>query len=462
MSFKLIISDELKNFLTTFETQSVVAQLLLGKVDMKKYEYEYVDNPVNYISISQDDNTKISYLSSDRIKNLIENNEDCWTTRFRFKSRPGAFIKKIFKNVNPKDVERFSNLYCGENKKPQFVLKVVNGENIKKYYHHPSYNKAGTGSLSASCMRYDNCQSYLDIYIKNPDNVKMLIMLDSDGYLIGRSLLWEFDGIKLMDRIYTANDEVLPFQFKKWATENNYLYKSEQNWYNSLLFENLQNEKKELRFKINLTNYKHNKYPYLDTFKFLDNKGNLYNYIPEDLKIKTLIACDGGYFDGDALRFDHINRLLRHRNDCVSLTYLGNNIFTHINNTVYSGVNNVYILREDSIYNHDVKDYLFIDKYDNLNDKGEIERRKEYILLEQNMKSKKKLSFDFGGRYYQVDQLIDMIRPANEMVNPVNEMVNPVGDTTDDTIRPANENPNEMDMNRFVNWYQGYINEYRP
>lgn len=383
MAFKLFISDELRDFLRVIETQSVVAQLLLGKINMDRCGYEYANHPVNYISISHDDRTKISYLSGDRIEELQRAGEDVWTTRFRFKAKPGSFIKKLYKNINPKEVERFSNLYCGENKKPPFTFKVVDGEDIRKYYHYPSYVQSSYGSLGASCMRYDNCQAFLEIYTKNPDKIKMLVMLDEENRLMGRSLLWEFDGFKLMDRIYTVNDEVLPFQFKKWATENGYLYKSEQNWYNSLFFENMEREKQELRFKVNLIKYKHEKYPYLDTFKFWDGKGNLYNYIPENVSLKTLTTCDGGKYDGNVLRFDHVDRVLRHRNECVSLDYLGNDIYTVSNNTCYSGVNNRYILRKDSVYNGEIDDNIFIGEYEHLNNKIEIEQRKEYIKRER-------------------------------------------------------------------------------
>jgi hypothetical protein len=43
--------------------------------------------------------------------------------------------------------------------------------------------------------------------------------------LLGRAILWDLDSIKLMDRIYTTNDEDLQFHFK-WGTENGFLYKA--------------------------------------------------------------------------------------------------------------------------------------------------------------------------------------------------------------------------------------------
>jgi hypothetical protein len=473
MTFKLFISDELRDFLRVIETQSVIAQLLLGKVDMGRYGYEYANHPVNYISISHDDRTKISYLSGDKSEEDLQKiGEDAWSTRFRYKAKPGTFVRKLFKNIPAKDVEIFSNLYCGENKKPTFTFKVVQGEDIRKYYHYPSYAQSSYGSLPASCMRYDNCQAFLEIYIKNPNKIKMLVMLNAENLLMGRSLLWEFDGFKLMDRIYTINDEMLPFQFKKWATENNYLYKSEQNWYNSIFFENMEKEKQELRFKINLVKHKHEKYPYLDTFKFLDAKGNLYNYIPENVAFKTLTACDGGKFTEDVLRFDHIDRVLRHRGECILLDYLGNDIYTSSNNTCYSGVNNKYILRRDSKYNEEVEDNIFIGEYEHLNNEKEIEERKEYVKkekekykLKQEMleKQKKEVRSFTLEDYYIANDPTPRIRRREEIarVHPVeppilvDQQANEPHIAMDELDEPIN-NGRIYDRYQYINWFNDF------
>jgi hypothetical protein len=69
-----------------------------------------------------------------------------------------------------------------------------------------------------------------------------------------------------MDRIYTTNDEDL--QFQEVGTENGFLYKSEQNWSNTLYFEQVGQKKRELRIDIKLSNIRFDNYPYMDTFKF--------------------------------------------------------------------------------------------------------------------------------------------------------------------------------------------------
>jgi hypothetical protein len=96
-------------------------------------------------------------------------------------------------------------------------------------------------------------------------------MLNSSGGLLGRAILWDLDSIKLMDRIYTTNDEDLQFHFKKWGQKTDF-YKSEQNWSNTLYFEQVGQKKRELRIDIKLSNIRFDNYPYMDTFKFLDRE----------------------------------------------------------------------------------------------------------------------------------------------------------------------------------------------
>lgn len=385
----IFISDELKNVLEVIESQSLVAHLLLKKRHLKE---DLVDDHVNFISISSNDKNKISYLNQDRITALEESGVDSsefWKTSKRFHVKPGAFVGKIFKNITAKEVETFSNLFRAESNKEQFKLTVVNGDDIKRYYHWESYlNDRGT--LGVSCMKHDSCQKYLNVYSDNTDNVSMLVMTDDKGYLMGRAILWQFETYKLMDRIYTVNDEKLQLHFKKWATDNGYLYKSEQNWYNTLFFENMNTPKKELYLKLDLPSKNFRYYPYVDTFKFLDNDGILYNYIPEDTSIRTLCATDGSKYDSDYLRFDKIDKVFRYRGECVYLTYI--ETYTAERNTVWSEVNDQYILRSDSFYDEEINDHIFKKELDDKNNQEKIKSRKEWMAEREKEKSKRKMN----------------------------------------------------------------------
>ena len=364
----VLISKELRELLLEFSNDSVVAQLLLKKRHSKE---DLVDSPVNYISISTQDKTKISYMTVDRMSAISE--DEYWTSSRRFQAKPGAFIGKIFKNVSGRDVEKFSNLFRSQSCKPTFTFDVVSGEKIREYYHYESYSYTDRGSLGASCMKHDSCQRYLDMYTENQDTIKMLVMLNEDGGLMGRALLWNFDSHKVMDRIYTSSDEDLAFFFKKWATENGYVYKSEQNWSNTLFFEKLGGEKKELKLCVKLTG-SYNIYPYIDTFKFIDRQtGYLYNYQPE-IDFGTLSSSDGGVQGSDYLRLDGITKSFRYSHDCQWIEYLG--LYTGVG-LEFSEVNNQYILRDHCTYDEEVHDYLFVGEYEKLNNLEAIEERKQ-------------------------------------------------------------------------------------
>jgi hypothetical protein len=350
----------------------MVAKLLLKKRHDKE---DLVEDPINFISVAHD-KTKISYLTTDRIAK-IEDPSLYWSSSRRFAVKPGGFISKLFKDIPAKEVEKFSNLYRAQSNKAKFTFKVVDGDDIKTYYHINSYAQE-RGTLGASCMKYDNCQDYLGIYTENTDKVKLLVMLNEDGGLMGRALLWDFDTVKIMDRIYTIADEEFLFQFKKWATDNGYLYKSEQNWYNTLFFENLSTEKKELKLDIKLNNFQFRRYPYVDTFKFFDEeKGLFLNYMPSDNDFRTLCASDGGKYGSDYLAFDDIDRVLRHRGDVVYVRYL--DIRTSHSNVNYSEIHDQYILCRDARYDEEIGEYLFNEENDKFNNNEKITERREYL-----------------------------------------------------------------------------------
>lgn len=419
-TYDLLVSDELKSILVEFESDSIVASLLLKKRHNKE---ELVDNPINFISVSSQDPTKISYMTEERMS-IVDPNE-YWTSSRRFQAKPGSFISKVFKNITPKEVEKFSNLYRSHVNKPKFTFEVVSGESIREYYHYESYS-SDRGSLGVSCMKHSSCQDYLNIYVDNKDIVKMLVMLNENGGLMGRALLWDFDSYKIMDRIYTSSDEELAFHFKKWAIENDYLHKSEQNWFNSLFFEQAGQKKQELKLKIKLQSNEYRTYPYLDTFKFIDESGQLYNYMPEEVSFKILCSSDGSKHNSDYLRFDSIDKVFRYRSDAVFLDYL--NIWTSQNNTNWSEVNNQYILSKDCEYKENLRDYIFIGEYENLNNPTKIEEVSERKVKRSSFRD-----------YY--DQLLGIDWSTTDGIHDMIRRIHPIHDAY-----RARHEPQENDL----------------
>lgn len=376
----IFISDELKNILQEIESESLVAHLLLKKRHAKE---DIVEDNVNYISISTQDRGRISYLTQDRMESMSE--DEYWNSSRRYHVKPGSFISKVFNGIPPKEVEKFSNLFRSESNKPYFRFKVVSGRAIKDIYHYQSV-ASESGSLGVSCMKHEHCQKYFDVYTQNSDKVSMLVMLDEDDLVIGRALLWDFDTHKLMDRIYTINDERYSVYFKKWCVKNEYLHKSEQNWYNTMSFEKFGQDRVQLKLELKLDNRHFEYYPYMDTFKFIDDDGVLYNYHP-NVRFRTLCSTDGRKQYADYLRFDEYDSVFRYPGDTVWLEYRG--FYTHHDNCYYSECNDSYILREDCFYSEEVRDYIFNKENDKFNDKDRIQGRIDYY--KEREKERKKL-----------------------------------------------------------------------
>ncbi len=369
----ITISEPLREILSNFKNKSIVASLLLEEM---VFEDQIVQESINYLSTSNSDRSKISYLTKERISKIEES--DIWSTSKRYHSKPGSIISKIYKNISPREVEIFSNLYRAFSDQKEFEFKIISGDDIIRYYHQDSY-ASFSGSLGNSCMKYDKCSKYLELY-KDNDMITMIVMLNTTGQLIGRALLWEFNGNKIMDRIYTINDEDYQYYFMSWADNNGFLYKKRQNWSNTLQYLSVGKDI-ESKFEIQLKDWDYSYYPYLDTFKWLDrNKGKLFNYRPDYFTDRLndyciLMSPDGSYSNADCLEFDSITKDWHHQGNLTYVEYC--DVLTQRDNLRYSETIDNWILNEDCYYNEDLRDYIFKDQ--SKNDSDLISKRKIHI-----------------------------------------------------------------------------------
>lgn len=355
---EIFISDELREVLTKIQNQSEIAKSLLRKShDVEDIVSDYV----NYISVSNDDKTKLSYLTKERQSKV----SDVWDSNRRFMVKPGAFVRKIFKNYSDKDIEKFATLFRNQQSKNLFDFKIVRGSQILKYYSHESYLKEKS-SLGASCMKHDECQDWFDLYVTNTSTISMLVLVDRQDRLVGRSLLWKTGDYKIMDRIYTVDDENFSFFFKRWADENGYLYKREQKWNNTMSFES-GGSRKDLKIGIKLDYVNFDYYPYLDTFKFLclDNQ-TIYNYIPEDVDVITISSADGRSRSSSFLVMDIVTNLFYNHDDTVYVDYLGGRV--SIDNVCWSETYQKYIHSDDAMYVNSIDDYVLAEDYSKFED----------------------------------------------------------------------------------------------
>lgn len=421
MEKRINTSGKLRTILKKISSESWIADLLYkGKID----EDLLVDDYVNYIRISGSDDSKISYLPQKKIKAVIDNvskinNRDLkefqipleyfYKAKGRVKIKYGSFVNKLFKNVPPKDVEKFASLLKSIVDQPDYTFKVVSGDSIRGYYHG-SHHASSRGSLGVSCMRHDNCQNYFNMYTASPE-IKMVMMMDLRGKILARAILWHLDEkngldgeFKFMDRIYSTKDDQFHL-FHEWAKQNGYVYKEKQSWNTPYRFK-FKDDIFHKKMKIKLTNPPHvyakenngGGLPYLDTFKWMNLKnGTLYNYKPDEeplivrRNIYTTVSTKGRLYGYNYIKEDEQNLEFWYEGELKFVEYLDKWISDRY--LYYSNINKTYILQEHAIIEKYTNDYIFGDEYDYLNEDDLIDEQIE-LVKERKRKEREKLEKD--------------------------------------------------------------------
>lgn len=216
----------------------------------------------------------------------------------------GKGVRKLFATYPDTIEESIIEFICNYLKaKHTFTAEmvVVSGEDIRYWYHENNTDfSQNTGTLGASCMRYDRCQNYLDIYVENPDKIKMLICR-VDKKIIGRALLWHDDkGNKaFMDRIYGADKTIAAC--KSWASKNGYLYKNNQSYRDKANFITTTGQLIDKQFIITLKKPTSQLFPYADTMARMRIDGDylkVTNQRHDDFKNCFVLDMTGGRLYG--------------------------------------------------------------------------------------------------------------------------------------------------------------------
>lgn len=182
--------------------------------------YDYLKSKYTYVDIT-DNEEYVSYLDSKDAFYIDEMDEDPWDNNKRKIIRIGKFVNKFsdFK-YNVQLVEKFVNQFKSVLRESKTFFKIYKGEDISKWYHED--NTELKGKIGKSCMIYERCQEYLELYINNPEKISLLTLFEiGNNKVIGRSLLWELNnGSLFMDRIYVSNEYDINI-FKRYAMNNN-------------------------------------------------------------------------------------------------------------------------------------------------------------------------------------------------------------------------------------------------
>jgi hypothetical protein len=165
-------------------------------------------------------------------------------------------------------------------------------------------------------MRYTRCQEYLDIYVENPNQVQLLVYLNEEDKVLGRALLWVLNDEKsediegaeyFLDRIYGIDDSIKKL-FQDHAETQGWAWRTKSGYSDTKYITYKGEEHSGVKMSIELDKYDFNYYPYMDTFKELDNsESKLYNNDDED-RNWTLNHTDGTYEDNNGVWSDYHDR----------------------------------------------------------------------------------------------------------------------------------------------------------
>lgn len=319
-----------KDFVTLTATPRLLE--LLSSID-HQIAYELItqikyrnEAPLSFLDFGETNDT-ISFVLCNKVWDLMNDYDDdykeqAWKTN-RSSIKIGKLVKKIFgdyfpvnqpKGVEPpkpqNDIESFVNMFKAEKDKNNSYerFELVKGQDIKFWYNQENYSRfiQEDTTLGKSCLRHREAGKFLEMYVKNPDLINMLILKDDVNRLRGRAIVWNLTepaGRIYLERIYTISDCDVEL-YKHYAREHGWLYKSRQTYgFNWKIIDGKNGNEYEwndfpMRVKLNIT--PNDYYPYLDTLcvynpetGILSNEGDLLRKPPY---IK-LTSANGEYID---------------------------------------------------------------------------------------------------------------------------------------------------------------------
>lgn len=278
---------------------SNVGQIASAIIDIIE-EDEWIDDKYvrqNYFDITDKDDM-ISFLQSNKVPKDWDAEDDPslpYSLPGRNEVKIGKIIRllcsseevadKLEFKPKDKDFEDFVNAYKASKVDTSKEFRLVNGEDIHKYYQMKNYYSS-QGALGGSCMA-DEGKSTFRVYTENPKKVQLLVLIDGDGKIHGRALVWKLkespcEAKYFMDRVYTnADSDVI--KFKNFAEEKGFLYKLKNNSYIEDNIKFMYKGKSligEVKVKLD-GDFKN--YPFIDTMCFLSKKlGDLSNIPTKD------------------------------------------------------------------------------------------------------------------------------------------------------------------------------------
>jgi hypothetical protein len=445
---RLHYSDEFRKLLTKVSKKMDWAKVVLAAEDSNQISdiYTLIDvtdknDTISFIQVNRilraEPETK-KYPDSDvyLLPRSITNNKsnDFWN-KGRTEIGIGRWVRRVIfdlhkSSISDSEIEKFVNQYKSIFDGADSSLELVSGEDIRKYYLQSNYESI-RGQLGNSCMRYPNCQPYLDIYVKNPDVCQLLILRSEEDpeKIKGRALLWKikipenykngyqtYNDEYYLDRVYTINDSDREL-FQDWAEEKNIQHFNSSLGYNWRIF-------------IQLGDYDYKHYPYMDTLKVYNRTSKVLSN-DEDLwpghGFIRIEETGGGYTSDDVVWSNYSDEYISrenavycenvddylHSDDAVFLSYKDIYVYPG-EDVVYSEYHCEYFLVDDCVYSEMMQDNLYPDNPQvievNVDSYGETDwcvksRTDLYIEVKGKYYSKSTFIKDpFTGDYHFLDE----------------------------------------------------------
>ena len=266
---------------------------------------KYKNRDKDYL-ISRDNYTRI-FVDQELMNKVFTTNRSATTI--------GKLVSKLFPKAFPvggkpgEDIQSFVDMF--KSKRDIKNIRLVQGSDIVYWYNVDHYLKVNSGSLGNSCMKYEECQEFVQFYADNSKKVQLLIMTEEDENgeekLRGRALVWNLSkpsGRIFMDRIYTncVYDEMA---FKAYAKKEGWLYKLNQNsGENDYIIDSKNDNKEYITFEVkdihkSSTEY----YPYMDTLKYFFPELNILTNNTDNMpgKYWELESTEGDYVQSGSI-----------------------------------------------------------------------------------------------------------------------------------------------------------------
>ena len=270
-------------------------------------EYESPSSGNKYVKIEYPSGVFI--VNKNYVEKFNPNNKDknyFFKSRLRTFGRVGSAISTLLKSAGvsftDKDLQDFVNAFKAgfDTLKDVFKnFKLVTGDDIKFWYNERNYVSSNRITpLSQSCMRYTLCGKYLEIYVKNPQVCKLLILVspEDSSKIKGRAIVWTLsDGKIFIDRIYYIDESDVTL-FRIYAKEKKWYSKKDNNSTNYAGCIDPNDAVVNLGdISVNLGNYDYEYYPYMDTLKYYNSAKNKLSNYPISNNELFLEDTSGGY-----------------------------------------------------------------------------------------------------------------------------------------------------------------------